>query len=159
MSKTYKINGVEVSYEVFDKTMNGDPNDFGNLNNIDAPDIPQTYKDAYANDLRNERAGRGHPWWTPRKRMVDNIAHNEKVVAEKKAKRLQARQEKMDAWGEQLKWEREESDRRSLWQRQEATQKASQADEDKKSAIGMTLIIGGGLLLMCLLFALTVFMP
>lgn len=150
MTKTYTINGVQVSYDTYDHAMNGDPNDFGDLNNIDAPDIPQVHKDCYQNDLRNERAGRGHTWWTPRRRMIDSIKHKEQQIVEKKQKRLEKRQAKLDAWGEQrsldIAYENEQTARNEYYARQQQNQVA----EDNKSVRYMMLIFGIAFLLMCL---------
>lgn len=157
MSKTFTVNGVTVDYETYNSAINSDPNDFGNLNNIDAPDIPQIYKDYYANDRRNERAGRGHPWWTPRQRMLDNIEYNEKKLAEKKAKRLAQRQRKMDAWAEQCKSDDGWQEYLDLMRMSENDRVSKQQEENRKSTIIMTLVIGGGFLLMCLLFVASVY--
>ena len=150
----YTINGVEVDYETYHNVMDGDPNDFANLNNIDAPDIPQTYKDSYAHDLWNQQMGRGHPWWTPRKRMLNHIKHNEEMLEEKKIKRLQVRQEKMEAWGEQRKRDEEWQAHLDLMHRCEAERITNQEIEDKKSVIMMTIVLGGGILFVCLLCVL-----
>ena len=155
--KRYTVNGVEVSYEIYDRAMNGDPNDFGNLNNLDAPDIPQVYKDQYSNDRRNERAGRGHPWWTPRQRMLNEIQHKDKLLAEKKTKRLQQREKKMQAWGEQRRSDDEWRAHLDLMHRSDSERASNQQVEDKKSATLMIAVIGGGFLLMCLLFAASVY--
>lgn len=157
MAKTYTINGVQVDYETFDSAMNGDPNDFGNINNIDAADIPQVYKDQYAHDRWNERMGRGRTWWTPRKRMLNNIEHNEKKLAEKKAKRLEQRQAKMDAWGEQRATDEQWQAHLGLMRRSEDERMSIQKEENRKSAILMILVIGGGFALICLLFAANVY--
>lgn len=157
MTKTYMVNGVHVSYETYDRAMNGDPNDFGNLDNIDAPDIPQVYKDQYANDRRNERAGRGHPWWTPRQRMINEIQHKEKLLAEKKTKRLQQREKKMQAWGKRRKSDDEWQAHLDLMHRSESERVLNQEEENRKSGIYGMIVIGGGFLLICLLFAASVY--
>lgn len=155
--KRYTINGVEVDYETYHNVMDGDPNDFANLNNIDAPDIPQIYKDMYAHDKWNDFMGRGRTWFTPRKRMLNNIEHNEKLLAEKKEKRLKERQRKMDAWGEQRKSDEEWKAHLDLMHKSESDRVAYQEDQDSKSALLMTAVIGGGFLFMCIMFVAEIY--
>jgi len=158
MTKTYTINGVAVSYETYNQAMDGDPNDFGNLNNINAPDIPRVYIEQYTNDRRNEKAGRGQTWWTPRQRMLDNIKHNEQKLKEKKSQRIEQRQAKMNAWGAQRQSDDKWQAHLDLMHRSENERISNQQGEDRKSVIIMAAVIGGGFLFMFLLFYASVYL-
>lgn len=152
MSKKYSINGVDVSYEVFHQVVDDgiNPDNFHDLRNIDAPDIPQIHKDRYTVDRWNESKGRGKTLWTPRRRMVDSIQHKEKQLAEKKAKRQASRRAKLDAWGARRalneSYNNERTTRNAYYTRQAQAQEA----DDNKSVKWMALIFGVAFLLMCI---------
>lgn len=152
MNKKYSINGVEVSYEVFHQVVDEgiDPDNFHDLRNIDAPDIPQIHKDRYAADRWNESKGRGATLWTPRRRMVDSVRHKENQLAEKKAERQANRRAKLDAWGAQRaldeSYNNEQTARNAYYMRQAQAQEV----EDNKSVKWMAFIFGVAFLLMCI---------
>ena len=157
MSKKYTINGVEVDYDTFDNAMNSNPNDFHNLSNIDGDDIPQIYKDQYKNDKWNDFMGRGRTLFTPRKRMLNSIKNKEEQLAEKKRKRLEERQKKMDAWGHQRTSQEAWDNHILLMETSERQWKADQAYNDEQSTKLMAVVIGGGFLLICILFSLSLY--
>lgn len=152
MAKKYIINGVQVDYETYSQAMNGNPDDFGNLSNIDASDIPQRHKDAYAHDRWNERMGRGKAFWTPRRRMLDAIARKEKQVDETRGNRLKQRQVKLDACGKQREYEGQRASRAHLIASSSADRAANQESEDKKSVV----LFVGVFIVACLLLSVLV---
>lgn len=135
MPKTYTINGVQVSYDVFQHAMYEKPDDFSDSNNIDAPDIPKTHKDAYARDRWNESMGRGMTFWTPRRRMLDSLERKAALVQNKKEARLKRREAKMEAFGNQRAYEEELADHANLVSSHFANLAAQQESEDKKSVL------------------------